>query len=573
MNLQIAIAVLLLLAAVFGAWRTAWVRGTWRWPLIVGPFVMAALLYLVLFPPAGPVGNDTLVVLTSGVSAEQMHARDRGLATIVLPGVEIEQDGIEHEPDLATALRRHPQMSRLRIVGGGLPQRDRDVVRHLGVEFEPAPLPVGIVELHVPMRVSAGSIWRLTGRVEVAADSRVELRDRSAAVIASAVPGKDGRFMLDVPAKTEGVALFHLRVLAADDSLIEEMPVPVVVRAGDSLHALVLAGAPDAELKYLRRWAIDAGIRISSRIALSRGISMRESDAALDVAALKETDLLIVDERAWAALAKPAKAAIGEAVDQGLGLLLRVTGPIPASVASEWAAFGFRFESVDGAQSVILPSSSGGATADVVVSRRPLNPVAADATALISAADGSVLASWRAQGRGRVAASVLLDTYRIALGGNSTRFGTLWSTTFATLARARGVSPPSLPTFARVDERSVLCGIGKDAVIEDADGMHSALLIDPAAPTCAAYWPNSSGWHVVMDNNGRWPFFVLSLTQGQALARAETARATAQLVRTASPDGDAATFAQLPRWPFFLAWLALTTMIWWLERRVLRFLE
>ena len=82
------------------------------------------LIYLTLFPPQVDerFAAGTLVVLTPGVSSSR------------LPGSLAAIDGrvagrraaqcIEHVPDLGTALRRHADSARLRIIGGGLPPRD-----------------------------------------------------------------------------------------------------------------------------------------------------------------------------------------------------------------------------------------------------------------------------------------------------------------------------------------------------------------------------------------------------------------------------------------------------------------
>src|SRR5690606_39817443 len=119
----------------------------------------------------------------------------------------------------------------------------------------------------------------------------------------------------------------------------------------------VLAGAPDPDLKYLRRWAVDAGLRLDSRIVLSDGIALVDGAVALDAAALAQLDLVVIDERAWAALDATQQTALRAAVEDGLGLLLRVTGPLDAAVAADWSRFGFRIAPDDVAGAVVLADS------------------------------------------------------------------------------------------------------------------------------------------------------------------------------------------------------------------------
>lgn len=526
----------------------------------------AVLLYLCLFPPSTreEFAADELVVLTPGATAAQIAALPLAANTVALPGVEAER-ALERVPDLGTALRRHVDARRLRIVGGGLPSRDRDAARGLVVAFDAAPLPRGLVELDLPHVVRAGSAWRVAGRAEGLAGGRVELRDPSGAVVAAQAPDAQGRFSLQAVAKGEGAASFVLDALGADGTRVDSMAVPLAVQAGAPLKILLLAGAPDPELKYLRRWAADAGLALDSRLGLSEGVVLTEGAAALDAEALRSVDLAVLDERSWNALDAGAKQALIGAVRDGLGLLLRATGPIPEPVAADWADLGYRVQAAAPAAAVKLDRALGLDEAGPALARGALAVDAPDAAPLLRADDGSTLGWSRNLGRGRVALWLLADSYRLSLAGAAPAFGTLWSEVFANLARARGEIPPSLPQAARVDERAVFCAVATDAAVETEAGAHSQLIADAAG--CAAYWPDAPGWHTLLSGDRRWPFHVRARDEARALAAGETQRATrALLVAASSPVEPAARSRPLPRWPFFLAWLALVALLWWLER-------
>jgi hypothetical protein len=71
---------------------------------------------------------------------------------------------------------------------------------------------------------------------------------------------------------------------------------------------------------------------------------------------------------------------------------------------------------------------------------------------------------------------------------------------------------------------------------------------------------------VLVDEGRRRAVHVRSRDEALALAAATDREATRALV---GPREDAAQDARavaLPRWPFFLAWLALVAMLWLLER-------
>lgn len=534
--------------------------------------VVAILLCLCLLPPSTheDFTTDELVVLTPGATPAQVAALQASATVIALPGSPARRDA-EVVPDLAAGLRRHPERRRLRIVGGGLPARDRDAARGLVAGYDEAPLPRGLVELDLPASVQAGNQWRVRGRVEGVAPGRIELRDPGDVVVAAQALDNGGHFTLQAQAKAAGHVLFSLRVLDHDGVRVEDIPLPLVASEGEALKVLLLAGAPDPELKYLRRWAMDAGIAIDSRIAMSEGMALTEGMATLDAEALRKADLVIVDERAWAALDATAKSALHAAVRDGLGLLLRITGPVAAPVAVDWTALGFTLRPGEAASPVALAHSLGLDEGAMTFTRHGVDVDAGDAAPLLRADDGAMLALWRAQGQGRVALWWLADSWKLALGGGRAPFASLWSSTFTTLARAHASPMPQLPPIARVGERAILCNIKAGYVIEDEGGQRVGLLPDGAATAgCAGYWPTQPGWHTLVSGtpDARWPFLVRAEHEAASLRHADDVRATRDLVGGAG--GTAPTHAvrakPLPRWPFFLAWLALTAVLWWLER-------
>jgi hypothetical protein len=92
---------------------------SWRLPvLVLAQPVVATLLYLALLPPTKPGEAGTLVVATAGATSAKIGAGQGGDAIVALPEAP-HLAGIERAPDLATALRRHPGMQRVRIVGAG----------------------------------------------------------------------------------------------------------------------------------------------------------------------------------------------------------------------------------------------------------------------------------------------------------------------------------------------------------------------------------------------------------------------------------------------------------------------
>jgi hypothetical protein len=564
----------LALATAFGIGASRSLRGgrTLRGVRVGLQLVAAVLLWFCLVPPSiqESFRSGELVVLTPGTTPAQLSALRANADVVALPGVDAAR-AIERSPDLATALRRHADVRRLRILGAGLPLRDRDAARGLVVAFEAAPTPAGVVELDAPRSVLAGNAWRISGRTEGVASARVELRDPSDALVATAKADAQGRFVLEALAKDEGSATFTVRVQDGGGTRVDEAPLPLDVRRGEPLTLLLLGGAPDAELKYLRRWAVDAGLRLDSRVGLSEGIALTEGTPALDDDALRNADLALVDDRAWAALTAAQRKSLLDAVDNGLGLLLRVTGVPSSSVMDDWSALGFHMKPATGdAPTTRFDRAFALAGSGPAFTRHPIDVQARDAAALLRDDAGVPVALWRAQARGRVGLWWLADAWRLALSGDRTRYASTWSATLATLARARGASMPRIPRDLRVDERALLCGIADGDSIEESDGARVALLADTNS-RCAAWWPRRAGRHALSSAGRQWPLDVLADSTTSPLAIATRQRATRALVGGAQAAGAPSMRAMpLPRWPFFLAWLAACALLWWIERRGVR---
>ena len=571
MNIALIAAILIGIATLLGAWRSLRDTQSHRMLRVALQLAVAALLYLALFPPHADrkFSAGTLVVLTPGAMPAQIANPGDGIATVALPHVDAPRD-VERAPDLGTALRRHPDASRIRIVGGGLSARDIDAARNVQVEFDAAPLPDGIVDVAMPSSVRAGSVFRIRGRVQGNAGGRVELRDPAGAVVSRGDLAQDGTFALDAQAKSAGDFVFALRVLDANGATREDVAEAVAVQPGDKLSVLVLAGAPDPELKYLRRWAVDAGVDLASRIVLSDGVAMQDGAAALGADALAKTDLVMIDERAWKNLDAGTKQALEAATRDGLGLFLRVSGPLPEVVATEWRDLGFRVHAADIPQAVSLENSAPDRAA--VLSRRALFVEGDDAAPLVRSSDGGAVALWRTLGQGRVAIWWLADTYRMTLAGDAGAFGSVWSRALATVARARGAARPHVPRDARVDRRSVLCGVADGAYVEQPDGTHASLAIETQ---CAAFWPAQEGWHTLVSQDARAPFYAAASNAAPALTAARDAEATRMLAGRAGAGDGASSAREVPtsRWPFFAAWLAVAALLWWLERSKARAVE
>jgi len=571
-------ALVLACAALAAIWRFA--RFGPREPAVWLQPLAAALLYGMLFPPAIPLRDDALTVLTPGASGDAPQGRP----VVALPGAPLPPRAVL-VPDLATALREHPGARQLLVRGTGLSLRDREAVGDRDLQFEPA-APRGIVALDWPAQVPLGRAWKLTGRA-LSPARRAELRDPAGALVDAVDLDREGGFVLAAPARGAGPVRFELQMLGAQRALVDRVSIPLVVTRGATLRLLVRAGAINPELKYWRRWAADAGLEVQLTADLTSGVSLHVGDARLSDSELASADLVMIDARAWPDLAPPEKLALQAAVRAGLGLLLRVdTPPAPATLA-EWRDLGFAVTSVAAPRSVTLDRALA-ARDRTGFTLAPVEVEAQGSVVTLAADDGAPVIWWRSEGQGRIGLSRLVDSYRLLLLGADERYAALWAGLLGALSRPRAPLPdgPQIPRDAWVRERVVFCGLGAAASVR-AEAADTAFPLAVGGDGCAAYWPAFSGWQR-LESAGNPTVFYVRAADDAITWRATLARqATMELARVARDAAPAASTPaaspgrlesvakaapahseRLSRWPWAAAWLLVMTIAWWRERRI-----
>ena len=563
--------------ALLAMWR-AWARGraeawpAWRRALAVAiQPLLALLLGLALLPPARPGAPVTLVVLGAGATAPATPAPGEIIVALPEAGERVD---VERVPDLASALRRHQAATRLRVLGEGLPARDHDAARALPLAFEPGEPPSGLVELDWPTQVLAGARFEVRGRLAGTPSARLELRDPADRRVALATPDDDGRFVLAGAAGDPGPMAFELRLLGDDDAVLEQVSLPLQSLAGTPHRLWLVAGAPGPELRALRRWAVDAGLELHSQMALGAGVSIGDGQRPINAATLAETDLLVLDERAWRALGPRGRATVQAATGDGLGVLLRLTGPLSAAERAALRELGFELQASERPRAVSLPATlSPQAPADQIVpmlSRRPDTLLAPGGAVLLADTDGEALAAWQSIGTGRFGVWLLSDSFRWAQAGYPQAHARLWAEAVATLARPREAPMLALPPRGQAGRLAALCGLDDGADLIAPDGSRTPLLPDPATgdADCAAAWPTQAGWHRVRSGEleQAWPVLPAEALPG---VRAQARREATQRLAAFSPEpseGHAPPPVPGPRWPWWLAWLTATALAWALER-------
>jgi hypothetical protein len=549
--------------------------------------VCAALLFFGLFPPGERIASESLTIATAGTS--QAAATRAGGRLILLPesGALI---GGEAAPDLATALRRHPDAGRIRVLGQGLTPRDRDAVTGVGLSFEPTPLQPGLVQLSPPQQTARGAAFDVGGQAAGLEKASVELLDPAGRVTDRQPVEENGGFRLTGTARAAGLTLFKVR-LVSNGRIVEEANVPIRVARNAPPRLLILAGAPGPEVKYLRRWATDAGFSVTTQTSAGGGVALGDAPIPITGETLRRFDVAVIDDRSWDSLGG-GRGVVRDAVRDGLGLVLRSGGSPDGGASGQWRSLGFAVSGGGPPVPIALPPAGEAALArtrrgiapddtpadfdpgyELVpeISRLSLIPGGERAVPLLTDAGGQTLSAWRASGRGRIAIFTGLDSFGLVLTGRSDLYGDWWGEMLSTVVRPEASPTPAFEGTVWAGERVALCDLAGEPRVEAPSGAVSKLTPDPAAGDCAGYWPSEAGWSLLRARTAEgaetvWPFYVYP---AEALPTARAARdrdATLMLVKPGSVAAKAGAETPGSPWPWLAGWLILTCGLWWFER-------
>lgn len=598
LNLWIALALALALVVAIASVRQLRARTAHRgrpWIIVGLQVVAATLLYFCLLPPSHQQPAAGLVVLSAEAdNAGALPASDSPL--LLLPEAAPVAGG-QRVPDLATALRQHPA-STLTLVGAGLTARDRDAVLPSDVRWQPAPAPRGWIALQPPADVAPGARFEVQAQARGVANAKAELLDPADSVIDRAdLPG-DGSVRLSGVARAEGRSVFRLRLLDASGHVVDTVPVPQQTLPAAPLRLLVRASAPGPELKYLRRWATDAGIRVQVQADTGAGLSVGDGAVSLDAASLARADLLLLDERSLAALSAAQMAGVRQALRDGLGVLVRSAGAPSAGARQRLHDLGLplrgdgssrALELAGDGESTMLAARRGPLAAGTLPTRDGEDADRSSHSATLPALEslvlqapgsnpllrdrgGNTVGGWRAVGKGRIGQLPVTDSWRWVLAGRDDRHGELWSGVVATLARAQasGDALWSPQSIAWAGERQALCGVQAPLQVFNPRGDSVPLIVDGAtsALRCAGWWPREAGWQRLRYGDSTVWRYVFDPKQAPALHRQVMIDATTQaLASHTSADTSVMQPVTGSRWPWWLAFVLCAALLWWRERR------
>ena len=570
-----------------------------------------ALLGWRMFQPSPEIASSVHVVTlwTAGAAPEAV-GEGRHVALADAPNA---PPGVQRIPDAAFLRRAFPALRRITIRGDGIDEPDTAALRGLEVEWQrPAvtrPASPMLAALSAPRRLSVGQRMIVHGRLH-------GLPPR--APVRLSLEGPDGsKQSHDVQAAIDGDATFSLTsaTAAVAPGAFEwtlrlgsghSWVVGAVVRPAELPRVLLLQAAPTVEGGRLQRWLAESGAPVTSRTRVSAA-HMRFAASGgspadfprLDAAILARFDVVVAGEAALNELAAEETAALEAAIRQdGLGLMV-----IGESALTPRPPFGtWRFRASDGRETdgekrmARLRLWDGAELAEPITVAATEIIALPDARWLVRDPQERLLGAAVRSGRGWLARSLVLDTWRWLQGGHPEIFARYWSSLLSLVARpaatiegrwclANGAAP------IIEDEAVRLAWVGApSAPLPDAEvralarpdiapvRLQLARDVRDAARAEALHWPARAGWHEVraLPAGPSLAFYVQPARAFDELKAEQRRDATARLAQrslSSAEIGHKRTPVDVPREDllanalWFALFLASASWLWWEQRK------
>ncbi|TCD20362.1 hypothetical protein EZ456_19650 [Pedobacter psychrodurus] len=534
-----------------------------------------------------PQKTDEAILITEGTKLDSI-ASLKG-KKYALSSADLKNTKAINIPDLSYFLKSNPNIRKLNIYGYGLNAAELEQLKGYQITFHPSANPRGIIAVNWPAKLKTTELLQVQGTYQNSGDETVKLllKGLGKTVDSIAIEAKSNKsFSFKTNPKQTGKAIYELVALQKNDTLAKE-PVPVQVGDQAPMKVLMLASFPDFEYKFLKNWLYENQYPLAFRSQISKNkfaFNFLNIDSInlnqINTSSLKKFDILIIDEEELAAISPNERSSIDLAVNNGMGLLIRIENTKALTTIS--GKFG-RFESpaLKGKPLNLILTEDHHKFSPLPLEQAVFLKASQTDQPIISDASGKTVVNNSISGYGKVLVSTLSSTYNWLLSGQKIDYTTYWSKLLANAARKRNdiQSVNIIPQFPVIHQKMRIIAdlIASDRVPQlkiDSILLSPRQNMELPFQWDAFYWPQNLGWTNLEVNQTIEPVYIYKKADWEALKNQQKLDGTRQYIKNLNtPEAknkltDTILEEEVSLWWFFAGFLLATAFLWY-EARIL----
>jgi hypothetical protein len=491
--------------------------------------------------------------------------------------------------DLPYFLKSNPQIKKLTIYGYGLNENELRLLKDHEVVFHPTKNFSGIISASWQHQLKVSEPLLVQGTYQNKEEKTVKLLLKGFgtdidSIIVEANTNKS--FSFKIQPKQIGKAIFQLIAFQKRDTISID-PVPFEVSEQEPIKVLMLSSFPDFEYKFLKKWLFENQYPLAFRSQISKNkyttdfLNLERFNLErVNISTLKKFDLLLIDEEELLAISETERTAIATAVQQGMGLLIRISNPKIAK------AFGYNFLRYEAA-----PAKNKQLNVQLLSSNLKLHELPIEQVLylkvkqgdqpLVVDAGGKILANSTLIGNGKIIATTIGATYQWLLAGKKTDYTNYWSEILVKGAKKKqelynSYVAPQFPTLYQKTNIKVDVNDPNKVPLLKIDSVNLSPRQNMELPFKwdATFWPQHTGWHDAKINDYTSSFYVFKKLDWKAAKIQQTIDATLHFSKNyhykrGKDEIESINIdKEVSKWWFLIGFLIASAFLWY-ESRIL----
>lgn len=577
----------------------------------------AAIMGLAFNLQLNHTAPDTSYLVTSGAQTKQLKDIDSSQVIYVLnkPTSTLSESLAKHSivqlDSVSQLFDLQPDIQNLQIMGSGLSKQQwqdlevlfGDKLNEINMTFLPTEPELGLVDVTWQKERVEGQFIQLNGRLQGADQPpetiyELSLIDPIGEVIQVVRLKAQEHFSFNFSAKSVGQWIYQLQLKQANQTAtILAEPVAFNVRSAPVVKMLIKQAAPSFETRQLTNWASTFNAKMTVLTKISKDKDIRQNfnldakalatlDTPLSQKSLDYFDLLLIDGRSLLALSNDQMLNLKNAVKSGLGLYIL----LDQSLIDAWPSASLNWLTTV----TVKPLNSATYSAIPHWQNSRIEQSIALVKAELLVAQNDILVTSHLQqplvtnsiyGMGRVAMSLINNTYGWQTAGLNSEYSHFWQHIIFNLARPQTQSywlEPQQDKLQFALQRHQACKTPKpnDKTLVHQTNHHQYQLLAVSAPlkneqACVTTWLTPGGWHHLQlttdtqdeKQDNSISIYAYAHTDWQTYQHVENVKLTQQkIAKLTSNSVNQEVVKDLPK--EWLWWcLVIASTLLWLERK------